>query len=155
MWGMLYADDAGIVAITGRVGDDDDGDRDGVCRVRADGIGGQDGDHVPANERWGARAVHRYCSRPGYIQTVEFAYLGGAISADWDLRSVEVTRRIQRAWACFVRYKMEIYDRPSVRLRLKVRMLKAVVLETLLYGCVTWSPRKACLLYTSPSPRDS
>ena len=38
---------------------------------------------------------------------------------------------------------MEIYDRPSVRLRLKVRMLKAEVLETLLYGCVTWSPSKA------------
>ena len=38
---------------------------------------------------------------------------------------------------------MEIYDRPSVRLRLKVWMLKAEVLETLLYGCVTWSPSKA------------
>ena len=50
-------------------------------------------------------------------------------------RSVEVTRRIQRAWAYFGRYEMEIYDRPSVRLRLKVRMLKAEVLETLLYGC--------------------
>ena len=50
-----------------------------------------------------------------YKQTVEFVYLGGAISADWDLRkSVEVTRRIQRAWACFGRCKTEIYDRPSV-----------------------------------------
>ena len=78
-----------------------------------------------------------------YKQMVEFVYLGGAISADWDLRSFEVTRRIQRAWACFGRYEMEIYDRPSVRLRLKVRMLKAEVLETLLYGCVTWSPSKA------------
>ena len=46
-----------------------------------------------------------------YKQTVDFVHLGGAISADWDLRSVEVTRRIQRAWACFGRYKMEIYDR--------------------------------------------
>ena len=36
-------------------------------------------------------------------QTVECVYLGGAISADWDLRSVEATRRIQRAWACFGR----------------------------------------------------
>ena len=26
---------------------------------------------------------------------------------------------------------------------MKVRMLKAEVLETLLYGCVTWSPSKA------------
>ena len=78
-----------------------------------------------------------------YKQTVEFVYLGGAISADWDLRSVEVTRRIQRAWACFGRYKMEIYDRPSVRSRLKVWMLKAEVLETLLYGYVTWNPSKS------------
>ena len=56
--------------------------------------------------------------------------------------SIEMTRRLQRVWACFQRYKMEIYDRPSVRLRLKVRLLKAEVVETLLYGCMTWSPNK-------------
>ena len=44
-----------------------------------------------------------------YKQTVEVVYFGGAISADWDLKSVEVTRRIQGAWACFGRYKVEIY----------------------------------------------
>ena len=38
--------------------------------------------------------------------------------------------------------KMEIYDRPGVRLRLKVRSLKNEVVETLLYGCMTWSPKK-------------
>ena len=37
---------------------------------------------------------------------------------------------------------MENYDRPGVRLRLKVRLLKAEVVETLLYGCMTWSPKK-------------
>ena len=37
---------------------------------------------------------------------------------------------------------MEIHDRPGVRLRLKVRLLKAEVVETLLYGCMTWSPKK-------------
>ena len=37
---------------------------------------------------------------------------------------------------------MEIYDRPGVRLRLNVRLLKAEVVETLLYGCMTWSPNK-------------
>ena len=78
-----------------------------------------------------------------YKQTIKFVYLGGAISAGWDLRSVEIARRIQRAWACSGRYKMEICDRPSVRLRLKVRMLRAEVMETPLYGCVTWSPSKA------------
>ena len=38
--------------------------------------------------------------------------------------------------------KMEIHDRPGVRLRLKVPLLKAEVVETLLYGCMTWSPQK-------------
>ena len=38
---------------------------------------------------------------------------------------------------------MEIYDRPGVRLRLKVWLLKAQVLATLLYGCVTWSLKPA------------
>ena len=36
---------------------------------------------------------------------------------------------------------MEIYNRPGVRLRLKVRLLKAEVVETYLYGCITWSPK--------------
>ena len=37
---------------------------------------------------------------------------------------------------------MEIHDRLGMRLRLKMRTLKAEVIETLLYGCVTWSPNK-------------
>ena len=37
---------------------------------------------------------------------------------------------------------MEIYDRPGVRLRLKVRLLKAEEVKTLLYACMTWSPKK-------------
>ena len=56
-----------------------------------------------------------------YTQTIEFVYLGGAITADRD-RSIEITRRLQRAWACFQQYNMEIYYRPGVRLRLKVRL---------------------------------
>ena len=76
-----------------------------------------------------------------YKQTIEFAYLGGAITADRDL-SIQITRRPQRAWAGFQRYKMEIYDRPGVHLRLMVRMLKAEVVETLICGCMMWSPRK-------------
>ena len=63
------------------------------------------GGHMPFN----VTAAGQVCKH-----TVEFVYLGGAISADRDLRSVEVTRRIKRVWACFGRYKMEIYDRPSV-----------------------------------------
>ena len=76
-----------------------------------------------------------------YKQTVEFVYLGGAITADRVL-CIEITRRFQRAWACFQRFKIEICDCPGVRYRLKVRLLKAEVIETLLYGCMTWIPNK-------------
>ena len=76
-----------------------------------------------------------------YKQTIEFMYLGEAVGSYREL-SADMTRRLQTAWACFQRYKMEINDHPGVRSRLKVRMLKAEVIETLLYGCVTWSPTK-------------
>ena len=76
-----------------------------------------------------------------YKQTIQFVYLVGVITADKDL-SIEITRRLRRAWACFQRYKMEIYDRSRLRLRLKVRLLKAEVVDTLLNGCMTWSPKK-------------
>ena len=38
-----------------------------------------------------------------YKQKTEFVYLGGAITADED-RGIEITRRLQKAWACFQRY---------------------------------------------------
>ena len=113
-------------------GEDGVGDRDCVLGVRAYGLRGENGDHVSFTINAAGQV---------YNQTIEFVYLSGAISADREL-SIEITRRLQRAWACFQRYEMEIYDRPGVRLRLKVRLLKAEVIETLLYGCMTWSPNK-------------
>ena len=67
-----------------------------------------------------------------YNQTNEFVYLGG-----------NVNRRIRNAWCSFQKYTLEQYDRPSAPLELKIWMLRAEVLETIMYGCVTWSPR-AC-----------
>ena len=77
-----------------------------------------------------------------YNQTNEFVYLGGNVHHNADL-SIEVDRRIRKAWCSFRKYTLELCDRPSAPLELKIRMLKAEVLETALYGCVTWSPR-AC-----------
>ena len=77
-----------------------------------------------------------------YNQANEFVYLGGTVNHNADL-SVEVDRRIRNAWCSFRKYTLELYDRPSAPLELKIRMLRAEVLETMLYGCVTWSPR-AC-----------
>ena len=53
---------------------------------------------------------------------------------------IEVDRRIRNAWCSFRKYTLELCDRPSAPLELKVRMLRVEVLETMLYGCVTWSP---------------
>ena len=57
--------------------------------------------------------------------------------------STEVDLRIRNARCSFRKYTLGLYDRPSAPLELKIRMLRAQVLETMLYGCVTWSPR-AC-----------
>ena len=77
-----------------------------------------------------------------YNQTIEFVYLGANINHNATL-SIEVDRRIRNAWCSFRKYTLELYDRPSAPLELKIRVLRAEVLETMLYGCVTWSPR-AC-----------
>ena len=75
-------------------------------------------------------------------QTNEFVYLGGSVNHNADL-SIEIDRCIRNAWCSFRKYTLEPYDRPSAPLELKTRMLRAEVLETMLCGCVTWSPR-AC-----------
>ena len=81
-----------------------------------------------------------------YNQTNEFVYLGGNINHNADL-SIEVDRRIRNAWCSFRKYTLELYDRPSASLELKLLMLRAEVPETMLYTmlyvCVVWSPR-AC-----------
>ena len=45
----------------------------------------------------------------------------------------------------FRQYGLPLYDQVAAPLRLKVRMLKAEVMETMLYECVTWSPTVAHL----------
>ena len=85
-----------------------------------------------------------------YSQTNEFVYLGGNVNHNADL-SIEVMptcpSRSTGAYATHgcscQKYTLELYDRSSASLELKTRMLRAEVLETMLYGCVTWSPR-AC-----------
>ena len=77
-----------------------------------------------------------------YNQMNEFVYLGKNVNHNADL-SIEVDRCIRNAWCSFRKYTLELYDRPRAPLELKIRMLRAEVLETMLYGYVTWSPR-AC-----------
>ena len=77
-----------------------------------------------------------------YNQTNEVVYLGGNVNHNADL-SIEADLRIPNAGCSFREYILELYDRPSAPLELKIRTLEAEVLETMLYGCGTWSLR-AC-----------
>ena len=49
----------------------------------------------------------------------------------------EIKRRVRLAWTCYCRFKRELYDMEAAPFALKLRMLKAEVMETLPYGCVT------------------
>ena len=71
-----------------------------------------------------------------YNQTNEFVYLGGNVNHNVDL-SIEVNRCIRNAWCSFRKYTFKLYDRSSAPLELKIRMLRAEVLKTILHGCVT------------------
>ena len=78
-----------------------------------------------------------------YRQTKEFVvYLGGKVNHSTDL-PIKVNRCIHNPLCSFRKYILELYDRPSGPLELKIRMLKVEILDTILYGYVTWSPR-AC-----------
>ena len=66
-----------------------------------------------------------------YNQTNEFVHLGGNVDHNADL-PIEVNQRIRNAWCSFRKYTVEIYDRPSAPLELKIRMLRAEVLENIL-----------------------
>ena len=69
---------------------------------------------------------------------MQFLYMGGLVDASADI-TPEVKRRIRLAWACYNRFKRELYDMEDAPFTLKVCTLKAEVMETLLYGCVTWT----------------
>ena len=77
-----------------------------------------------------------------YNKTNEFVYLGGKRQPQRRPvhrgRPAHAQRMVQ-----LPKYTLKLYDRPSAPLELKSRMLKAEGLETMLYGCVTWSSR-AC-----------
>ena len=92
----------------------------------------------------GDAGVHRYIqhrgSRPGVQPDERVRIPRGNVNHNADL-SIKVDRRIRSAWYSFRKYTLELHDRPSAPLELKIRMLRAEVLDTILYDCVTWSPR--------------
>lgn len=77
-----------------------------------------------------------------YTQAHDFAYRWGNVKHDANL-SIEVDPRIYNAWCNFLKYTLKQKDWPSAPLVLTVLMLKAEVIETILYGYVTWSPNSS------------
>ena len=116
LWGMLYADNAGIVSRSS----------EGLERMMTVIVTARSAFGLTVSEAKteimclqtnGGGKVSFTMNAAGQVyKKTEFVYLGGAITPERDL-SIKITRRLQRAWACFQRYKMEIYDRPGVRLR--------------------------------------
>ena len=77
-----------------------------------------------------------------YRQTTSFTYLGGTVNETPNL-SDEIDRRIRAGGMGFKRYKRELYDRTKASLLpLEARMVRAEVVEALLYGYATWTPLK-------------
>ena len=92
-------------------------------------------------------------ARQRYKQVAQFLYLGGIVHDNADL-SREIDRRIRLMRACLKRAGPELHDRTTAPHSVKVRMLKAEVIETLLYEYVTWTLRvehfakcRTCLSY--------
>ena len=145
LWGMLYADDAGVVSqspeqlrkmmgvivvVCAAFGLTVSEAKTEIMCLRAKGM-------PESTATFSVEAAGQV-----YNQTNELVYLGGNVNQNADL-SIEVDRGIRNAWWSFRKYTLELYDQPRAPLELKTRMLRAEVLETMLYGCVTWSPR-AC-----------
>ena len=104
-------------------------------RVRKEKGDNAAADTQPGNPDLTAR---RRSSGPEEYADDAVLYLGGLVDASDD-NMPEMKRRIRLAWACCNRFKRELYDMEDAPSTLKVRMLKAEVMETLLYGCVTWT----------------
>ena len=137
IWGMLYADDAGIVSRSPH----------GLAKMMAIIVEVSEAFGLTVSEKKTetmcmpprsveAEQFQTMAAGQRYTQTNRLVYLGGVITESPNL-IVEISRRTRLAWFCFRRYSKQLYDRPKARLELKVRMLKAEVIETLLYGCVT------------------
>ncbi|VDM01432.1 unnamed protein product [Schistocephalus solidus] len=73
------------------------------------------------------------------LKNVEtFAYLGSTLSRNAKIDD-EFAQRISKASQAFGRLQASVWNRHSIHLNTKLKMYKAVVLTTLLYGAETWT----------------
>ena len=74
-----------------------------------------------------------------------FKYLGSTISNDSSL-DAEITARIAKATAAFGRLTKRLWTNRNIRLDTKVAVYRAAVITSLLFGCETWTLKKAHLV---------
>ncbi|VDM00844.1 unnamed protein product [Schistocephalus solidus] len=73
------------------------------------------------------------------LKNVEtFAYLGSMMSRNTSIDH-EVAQRISRASHAFGRLQASVWNHHGIHLNTKLKMYKAVILMTLLYGAETWT----------------
>nr|VZI19343.1 unnamed protein product [Spirometra erinaceieuropaei] len=73
------------------------------------------------------------------LQVVEnFSYLGSTLSRNTKIDD-EVANRISKASQAFGRLQSTVWNRHGLQLSTKLKMYKAVILPTLLYGAETWT----------------
>jgi len=73
------------------------------------------------------------------LQAVEnFAYLGSTLSRSANA-DADVNSRIAKASSAFGRLKKTVWERRGISQRNKIKVYRAVVSTTLLYGCKTWT----------------
>nr|VZI11182.1 unnamed protein product [Spirometra erinaceieuropaei] len=68
----------------------------------------------------------------------KFPYLGSTLSRNTKIDD-EVNNRISKASQAFGRFQSTVWNRHGLQLNTKLRMYKAVILPTLLYGAETWT----------------
>ena len=146
LWGMLYADDAGVVPRSPEQLRKMIGVMVVVCAAFGLTVSEAKTEVIICLRAKGmpesTATFSVEVAGQVYNQTNKLVYLGKNVDQNADL-SIEVDRRVRNAWCSFRKYTLELYDRPSAPLELKIRMLRAEIIEKMLYECVTWSPR-AC-----------
>ena len=71
----------------------------------------------------------------------KFTYLGSTLSRNVVIDD-EVNTRLSKASAAFGRLAKNVWDRKGITTQTKIKVYKAVVLTTLLYGCEAWTVYK-------------
>ena len=94
------------------------------------------------NEDHGIWSHHFMGNRWETVETVsDFIFLGSKITADGDC-SHEIKRRLLLGWKVMSNL-YSIFKSRAITLPTKVRLVKAMVFPVVMYGCESWTVKKA------------